>query len=96
MNTSAEIERVLSEGKKQSTYKLAVLRALVEHVIEHPAQEPRNGFHRIPIVDLARRVIALYWRPTLLGTPQGRSRKEAIPRAIQRLRSLGPPSQASS
>jgi HNH endonuclease len=87
MHAAASIERVLSHGKRQTTYKLAVLRALVEHVTEQPAQEPRNGLHQIPVVDLARRVLAYFWRPVLQGVPQGRTGKEAISRATRDLAS---------
>jgi hypothetical protein len=75
MNTVAAIEQVLSRGRKESTYKLAVLRALVDFVIEHPGREPRNGLHYIPVVEIARRVLTFYWRPTLDGIPQGRRQR---------------------
>ena len=85
METPAAIEQVLSLGKKQSTYKIAVLRALVDYVIEQPAQEPRNGFHRIPILEIARKVLVYYWRPALSRVPQGTTGQEAIPAAITKL-----------
>lgn len=58
MNTVAAIEQILSRGGMETTYKLAVLRAIVDFVIEHPAREPRNGLHRIPVIELARRALA--------------------------------------
>lgn len=70
MHAASIIERILEHGAKSSTYKLAILRALVDHTIEHPAQEPRNGLHHVPIVDVARRVLLYYWRPALQRVPQ--------------------------
>ena len=88
MNTAATIELILSHGEKRSTYKLALLRAVVDFVVEQPAQEPRNGFHLIPVVELARRFVAYYWKPALLGGPQGR-KPAAIPGVLRRLREGG-------
>lgn len=70
MNTAATIELILSQGRKTSTYKLCVLRALVDISIEAPGRQPSNGLHFIPVVDLARRALAYYWHPSLLGIPQ--------------------------
>ena len=97
MNTAAAIERILSHGKKSSTYKLALLRAVVDIVIEQPAQEPRNGFHLIPVVEIARRFLAYYWKPALLQVPQGpgskgsepRGKGPRIPRLLRELRDQG-------
>jgi hypothetical protein len=70
VNTAAAIERILSEGRTSSTYKFAVLRALVDAVIDAPRQEPRNGFHLIPVIELAGRLLAYYWKPFVLGVKQ--------------------------
>lgn len=40
MNTVSAIEEVPGRGSKSTAYKRAVLRALVDFVIEHPAREP--------------------------------------------------------
>jgi len=85
MDTASVIERIISHGKKSSTYKLAVLRAIVDFVIEHPAREPRNGFHLIPVIELARRVLSYYWRPALEGIPQGSAPSQRIPHLVQQL-----------
>jgi len=86
MNTAAQIERVLSQGQMSSTYKLAVLRSLVDFVIEHPAREAQNGFHFIPVVELARRVLTYYWGPSLLGIAQGPGgNPPVIPRVVNEL-----------
>ena len=88
MNTTAAIDLILSHGDMKTTYKLAVLRALVDIVIEQPAQEPRNGFHVIPAVELARRALAYYYKPELRGVVQARptqGKPAAIPREIRKL-----------
>ena len=86
MNTAAQIERVLSHGQMSSTYKLAVLRAVVEFVIEHPARDAQNGFHFIPVVELARRVLTYYWGPALLDIAQGpRRNSPVIPPVVKAL-----------
>ncbi len=88
MNTTAAIDLILSHGDMKTTYKLAVLRALVDIVIEHPAQEPRNGFHLIPAIELARRSLAYYWKPELRGVIQARptrGKPAIIPGEIRKL-----------
>ena len=87
MNTVAAIDRILTEGRKSSTYKLAVLRALVDLVIERPGQESRNGFHLVPVVEIARRVLGYYWKPALEGVPQG-TQNPTIPTLILGLGNL--------
>ena len=82
MQATAAVELILSSGRKSSTYKLALLRATIDHVTEHPYQEARNGFHLLPVVDIARRVVAYYWRPTLLDVRQGSASNPRIPRLI--------------
>ncbi len=57
-NPLQAIEAILEEGKKASTYKLALLRAINDWVIEHPTRE---GDQRIPISWLAIRFIDYYW-----------------------------------
>jgi hypothetical protein len=47
---------------------------VVDVVTEAPQQEPRNGFHLVPVLELARRILAYYWKPFVLGvkqSPQG-------------------------
>jgi alkylhydroperoxidase family enzyme len=89
VNTATSIERILSQGKKSSTYKLAVLRAVIDFVIEHPAREPRNGFHFIPLVELARRALAYYWRPALEEVPQGSAPTQRLPQLVAELSRSG-------
>ncbi len=70
MSDQVIFDRVLSQGRKTSTYKLCVLRALVDISIEAPGRQSSNGLHFIPVVDLARRALAYYWHPSLRGIPQ--------------------------
>lgn len=60
------IEAILEEGKKASTYKLALLRAINDWVIEHPT---RRGDQRIPMSWLAIRFIDYYWPLLVHGRP---------------------------
>lgn len=90
MSTIIEIERIISRGSKQTTYKLAVLRAIVDFIIEHPGREPRNGWHFIPVLDLARRALTYYWRLALEGVPQGHGHESVkIPRFARELAASG-------
>ena len=52
---------ILETGQRDATYKLATLMALIEHCIEN-LPEHRDDALRVPIVALAHRVLALYWR----------------------------------
>lgn len=74
----------------ETTYKLAVLRAIVDFVIEHPARNPCNGLHRIPVIDLARRVLAYYWRPVADKIPQGKSNRVIIVKSVRGLQQAAP------
>lgn len=55
---------ILETGLRTATYKLATLMALIEHCIEHHPERPGDGL-RVPIPDLARRVMEIYWRQVL-------------------------------
>lgn len=85
MHAASAIERILSEGDKKTTYKLAVLRAVVDYVIDAPCQDSHNGLHLIPIVELARRALMYYWRPTLEGISQGENPQQKIPSIVREL-----------
>ncbi|BBZ66353.1 HNH endonuclease [Mycolicibacterium insubricum] len=52
---------VLDAGRRVATYKLATLRALIDQCVEHLPDEP-DGTLVVPIPDLARRVLDVYWR----------------------------------
>jgi HNH endonuclease len=81
---------VLETGLRTATYKLATLMGLVEHCVEHYPSEPSVEL-RVPIDDLAERVIALYWRQVepLAGYGELRQSTQArarIPAAVKQLR----------
>jgi len=56
---------ILETGQRDATYKLATLMALIEHCIENLPDRPTDSL-RVPIPDLAHRVLAIYWRQVRL------------------------------
>lgn len=52
---------ILETGQRDATYKLATLLALIDHSIENLPRRPDSAL-RVPIPDLAHRVLASYWR----------------------------------
>jgi hypothetical protein len=52
---------ILETGLRTATYKLATLMALIDHCIEN-LPDDRNDTLRVPIPDLAHRVLTIYWR----------------------------------
>ncbi|MGH3558088.1 MAG: HNH endonuclease domain-containing protein [Mycobacterium sp.] len=52
---------ILETGRRYATYKLATLMALIDHCIEHLPENPDHPL-RVPIPDLAHRVLEIYWR----------------------------------
>lgn len=52
---------ILETGQRDATYKLATLMALIDHSIENLPPNP-EGVLRVPIPDLAHRVLGLYWQ----------------------------------
>lgn len=55
---------ILETGLRTATYKLATLMALIEHCIENLPDRPPDTLV-VPLPDLARRVMGLYWRQVL-------------------------------
>jgi hypothetical protein len=51
---------VLETGLRTATYKLATLMALIDHCIENMPERPGDAL-RVPIPDLAHRVLEIYW-----------------------------------
>lgn len=51
---------ILETGQRDATYKLATLMALIDHCIENLPDHPEDVL-RVPLPDLAHRVLALYW-----------------------------------
>ena len=52
---------ILETGLRTATYKLAMLMALIEHCIENMPERPGDVL-RVPIPDLAHRVLEIYWQ----------------------------------
>ena len=52
---------ILETGLRTATYKLATLMALVEHCIENLPERPEDTL-RVPLPELARRVLEIYWQ----------------------------------
>ncbi|WP_432501907.1 HNH endonuclease [Kineococcus arenarius] len=59
LEVGARVAELIATGRRVSTYKLAVLSALVQHCLEHPTAP--DAPLRVPIEDLADRVVDLYW-----------------------------------
>src|SRR5579875_688556 len=51
---------ILETGLRTATYKLATLMALIDHCIENMPERPGDAL-RVPIPDLAHRVLEIYW-----------------------------------
>lgn len=56
-----KVVHLLQHSFRTATYKLATTMALVDFSTENLDRRSANGQLRVPISDLARRVIALYW-----------------------------------
>jgi hypothetical protein len=81
---------LLETGRRVSTYKLATLTALVDHCVEQAVPDPGASL-RVPIQDLAERVVALYWRQTQPYEAHGMLRQNeqegrGIPERVHTLR----------
>ena len=83
------IVAILETGLRTATYKLATLMALIDYAIEHAPDHPDETLV-VPIPDLARRVLELYWQQVrpfegrqLRQSTQSRAR---IPQAALELR----------
>lgn len=61
MESPRLIEAILAEGAMSSTYKYALLKAVIDYIIDAPTERDANGFHTIPAVYLARKFIEYYW-----------------------------------
>jgi hypothetical protein len=52
---------ILETGLRTATYKLATLMALIDHCLENMPERPDDAL-RVPIPDLAHRVLEIYWQ----------------------------------
>ncbi len=61
------VESVLFEERKSSTYKYALISAIMDYVIENPSEFPKNGFHYIPVINLAKQWLYYYYPLMVYG-----------------------------
>lgn len=59
---------ILETGQRDATYKLATLMALIDHCIENLPCRPEDVL-RVPIPDLAHRVLALVFARVRISSP---------------------------
>jgi hypothetical protein len=78
MEAPRQAEMILKHGSKSSTYKFALLKALIDYVIENPTEEAQNGFHYIPGIYLAKRFLRYYWPLWRHGIPQNPDGRTAM------------------
>lgn len=84
------VVNLLETGRRESTYKLAALTALLQHCVEHATPGDPEPV-AVPVADLADRCIGLYWRQVRPFRGQERLRQtrggdgRLLP-AVQRLR----------
>ncbi len=78
MESPRQIEAILKFGSKSSTYKYALLKALIDYVIEHPTEDSENGFHYVPGIYLAKKFLRYYWPLWKSRIRQGSSERTAI------------------
>ncbi|MHA1222303.1 MAG: hypothetical protein ACTSP3_03370, partial [Candidatus Heimdallarchaeaceae archaeon] len=58
---------VLFTEKKSSTYKFALVSAIIDYIIEYPSEFPKNGFYNIPVIYLAKRWLYYYYPLMIYG-----------------------------
>ncbi len=77
-------EHVLERESTSSTYKYALLAAIMDYVIENPAELPKNGFHYIPLIYIAKRYLYYYF-PTVFPEfiKQGTSTTTVVQKEIK-------------
>ena len=93
LDLGARTAQLLATGRRVSTYKLAVLNALVQHCLEHPVTDDAPA--RVPIPDLADRVVEAYWpqvrafgRVGLLRQNEQAGRGTTVVDTVRELRTL--------
>ncbi|MCB1156500.1 MAG: hypothetical protein KDK45_03275 [Leptospiraceae bacterium] len=62
--------QILEFGKKSSTYKLCLLRSILDHIFENPAPQTGIGFQFIPLFQVAKSFLFYYWILTEQKIPQ--------------------------
>ena len=87
MDSINSIELILSHGKKDSTYKYALLLGIVDYIIENPLEPPRNNFHFISIFYIAKQYLAYYFPLVADNIPQKKGSKECAQKKGRRTKS---------
>jgi hypothetical protein len=70
MNIIKDILNILDYGKLTSTYKLCLLRSLIDYTFENLDARPKYGYYFIPLMEVTRKFIYYYWILTEKGIPQ--------------------------
>lgn len=78
MEAPRQVEMILKHGNKSSTYKFALLKSLIDYVIEHPTEPAQNGFHYVPGIYLAKQFLRYYWPLWRHGIPQNPKERTAM------------------
>jgi len=78
MESPRQVEAILKFGSKSTTYKYALLKAIVDYVIEHPTEAAVNGFHYIPGIYLAKKFLRYYWPLWKNSIKQGTAPRTAL------------------
>ncbi|MFP4687815.1 MAG: HNH endonuclease domain-containing protein [bacterium] len=78
MESPRQVEAILKFGSKSTTYKYALLKAVVDYVIEHPTEDAVNGFHYISGIYLAKKFLRYYWPLWKHGIKQSSASRTAL------------------
>lgn len=76
MGVLKDIYNILKFGKKTTTYKYAALLAVFDYISEFPSEPPRNNFHFIPIMHMARQCLRYYYPFSFSPVKQGTIAKD--------------------
>ena len=66
-----DINNILAYGSKTTSYKFVTLLGLFDYLVERPTEPPRNNFHFIPIIYLAKQAINYYYPLSFIDSYQG-------------------------
>ncbi len=86
MESPKQIEAILEFGSKSSTYKYALLKTMIDYIMEHPTETAVNGFHYIPGIYLAKKFLRYYWPLSYHGIKQGTTGQTAVESAMSEFR----------
>src|SRR6056297_1119213 len=88
MGLIKDINSILEYGEKTTAYKYALLESIFDYVIEFPSEPPKNNFHFIPIIYLAKQFLTYYYPFYFTGfyihNPGGGGNRPAIISSIEK------------